>query len=315
MRPPPLRLLLLRPLRPTTASSGGESDDGLALMAFVALATCQRLPEPDADEAALLAALGGLGVDARVVAWDSDQAQLEGARLIVLRSTWNYHLLIDPFLVWVEKNAHRIENPASIVRWNAHKRYLRDLEEEGFPVVPTAWVARGEPCDLGRIASLRGWRDVVVKPAVSAASHATRRFVGPPFDGAFAAELAARADVMVQPYMASVDGVGERSIVCIDGEISHAVRKSPRFAGAEEQVSSGAIAIADDERRLADRVLSRFEAPLLYARIDMMRDESGAPLLGEVELIEPSLFLVQSPGAPRRFAAAIARRANLARLP
>jgi hypothetical protein len=284
-------------------------------MAFVALATCQRLPEPDADEGALLAALGGLGVDARVVAWDSDPAQLEGACLVVLRSTWNYHLFIDAFLAWVEKNTHRIENPAGIVRWNAHKKYLHDLEKEGFPVVPTAWVARGEPCDLDGLASRRGWRDVVVKPAISAASHSTRRFVGPPFDGAFAAELSTRVDVMIQPYMASVDGIGERSIVCIDGEISHAVRKSPRFAGAEEQVSSGAIAIADDERRLAERVLSRFDVPLLYARVDVMRDEKGAPLLGEVELIEPSLFLVQSPGATPRFAAAIARRANLARLP
>jgi len=279
-------------------------------MPWVALATCKDLPEPDLDEAVLLAALDGENVDARVVAWDADPGLLEGASLIVLRSTWNYHLLIDAFLGWVAKNERRIQNPASIVRWNSHKGYLRELAEEGLPVVPTAWIARGEPCDLGRVAAERGWRDVVVKPAISAASHATRRFRGPPFDSAFAAELAARGDVMVQPYMASVDDFGERSIVCIDGAVSHAVRKSPRFSGGEERVSQSALAVAHEERGLAERVLSRFEAPLLYARVDMMRDESGVPLLGEVELIEPSLFLAQSPAAAKRLAAAIARLAS-----
>jgi hypothetical protein len=280
---------------------------------FVALATCRALPEPDPDEPALLDALRVLGVDARTVAWDGDPGEFDGADLVVLRSTWNYHLAIDAFLEWVKRHEGRLVNPASVVRWNAHKGYLRDLTEEGFPVVPTAWVARGEACDLGAIAAARGWRDVVVKPAVSAGSHATRRFRGPPFDGAFAADLACRLDLMIQPYMASVDGVGERSIVCIDGEISHAVRKSPRFAGATEQVSSGAMPIEEDERRLAQRVLARFATPLLYARVDIMRDDLGAPLLGEVEVIEPSLFLLQSPGAARRLAGAIARLARDAR--
>jgi hypothetical protein len=280
------------------------------MMPFVALATCLKLPEPDVDEALLVDALGAEGVDARVVAWDGDPSGFHGAALIVLRSTWNYHLNVDSFLAWVDANAPRIVNPASIVRWNAHKGYLRDLSGEGLPVVPTAWIARGERCDLGELAAARGWRDVVVKPAISASSHATRRVQGPPFDGAFAAELAARADVMIQPYLASVDGVGERSIVCIDGQVNHAVRKSPRFAGALEQVSSGAMAIADDERRLAERVLARFDAPLLYARVDVMRDDEGEARLSEVELIEPSLFLAQSPEAASRFAGAIARVAR-----
>jgi len=276
-------------------------------MPFVALATCNRLPEPDLDEPVLLAALAREGVEARVVAWDGDPARFDGASLIVVRSTWNYHLVVDEFLAWVAANATRVQNPAKILRWNAHKGYLRELAGEGFPTVPTAWVARGERVDLGELAAERGWRDVVVKPAVSGGSYATRRFRGPPFDPAFAAELAARGDVMVQPYMASVDDFGERSIVCIDGELSHAVRKDPRFADGTERVSSGALAVADDERLLAERVLARFDATLLYARIDLIRDASGRPLLGEVELIEPSLFLVQRPPAASRLAAAIAR--------
>ncbi|MFN9969178.1 MAG: hypothetical protein ACK58T_04695, partial [Phycisphaerae bacterium] len=35
----------------------------------------------------------------------------------------------------------------------------------------------------------------------------------------------------------AVEGHGERALVWIDGEFTHAVRKSPRFAGNDEQVS------------------------------------------------------------------------------
>jgi hypothetical protein len=277
-------------------------------MPRVALATCRDLPEPDLDEVVLLDALAAVGLEARVVAWDGDPALFDGASLVVIRSTWNYHLAIDSFLSWVGKHEGRIQNPAPVVRWNAHKRYLRDLAREGLPIVPTVWVAAGEGLDLDALAAQRGWHDVVVKPAISAASHSTRRLRGPPFDASFATELAERADVMVQPYMSSVDDFGERSIVCIDGEVSHAVRKNPRFAGGAENVSPSALPVAPEERHLAERVLSRFDERLLYARIDIVRDVDGSPLLGEVELIEPSLFLVQRPAAAERLASAIARR-------
>jgi hypothetical protein len=37
----------------------------------------------------------------------------------------------------------------------------------------------------------------------------------------------------------------------------------------------------------------------LYARVDLIRDRGGAPLLLELELIEPSLFFVHAPVPPR----------------
>jgi hypothetical protein len=97
--------------------------------------------------------------------------------------------------------------------------------------------------------------------------------------------------------------------VWIDGEITHAVRKSPRLSGGEEVISP-AMPIADEERALAMRVLSSGCIPgeLLYARIDMVRDAENRPMLSEVELIEPSLFFRESPRALERFVAAIARR-------
>ena len=47
---------------------------------------------------------------------------------------------------------------------------------------------------------------------------------------------------------------------------------------------------------------------LLYARIDMIPGLDGEPLLVELELTEPSLFLGTAPGAADRLSTAIAQR-------
>src|SRR5580704_14922917 len=109
-------------------------------MSFVAIATCRNIPEPDVDEPLLLVALARAGVPARMLAWDDDGADWDGAALTVIRSTWNYHLRPGPFLAWALRRGDRLVNAASIVRWNHHKRYLRDLESSGVPVVPTLWL-------------------------------------------------------------------------------------------------------------------------------------------------------------------------------
>ena len=47
---------------------------------------------------------------------------------------------------------------------------------------------------------------------------------------------------------------------------------------------------------------------LLYARVDLIPGPDGEPMLIELELTEPSLFLRQSPGAAERLAEAIIAR-------
>jgi hypothetical protein len=126
------------------------------------------------------------------------------------------------------------------------------------------------------------------------------------------ARLLTQRDVLVQRYAPAVETSGERALVWIDGELTHAVRKSPRFAGEDESVS-GALPIAPDEAALAHGLLAGLPAglatQLLYARIDVVRGADG-PELMELELIEPSLFLVQHPPALTRLADALARRLN-----
>lgn len=279
----------------------------------LALATCLRLPEPDPDAAPLLSALRGRGVDAELLAWDDADSDPACFDACVLRSTWNYIHRLGDFLDWAARAgaATRLANPLPVVRWNADKGYLRDLAARGLPVVPTEFVPRGSSRALSAIRAERGWEEAVIKPQVGAASFATRRFAAAESaDGErFLRESAAARDTLVQPYLRSVESYGERALVWIAGELTHSVRKSPRLAGGHEGVSA-ALAPASDERAFAERALAPFARELLYARVDIARGEGGELLLMELELIEPSLFLIQHPPALARLAEACARLAT-----
>ena len=276
----------------------------------VALATCQKIPEPDLDESLVVAALGRAGLVVQVLAWDDGAAPFAEQDLVIVRSTWNYFERVDEFVAWVAKTgaATRVLNPPRVVAWNAKKTYLAELEQRGVAIVPTEFVRRGDARRVVDVLREREWDVIVIKPVVSAGSFRTERFSRASVDAAqaFLDGLVSDRDAMVQRWMPSVDTYGERSLVWIDGAVTHAIRKTPRFAGGFEHVS-GEIAIADDERAFAERALSPFAAELLYARVDMVRDVEGTLRIMELELIEPSLFFQQSERALERFVAAVAR--------
>jgi hypothetical protein len=282
----------------------------------VLLVTCADMPEPDVDEPLLLEALRARGISAAMASWNDPAVDWFGARIAMIRSTWDYHHHPDRFLAWLDEFEHGrqeedgsvrlpalLVNPPDVVRWNAHKGYLRELEAAGVPIVPTTWIERGTSIlDAAGAVRATGWRDVVVKPAVSAGSWATRRVdVGdaPALERALADVVGAR-DCMVQPWLASVEGHGERSITCVHDVPRHAIRKSLRLAGQHEVTSGGEVAIEPDELALAEQVLAAARDRtgmewFPYARVDVAPGADGSPVLMELELIEPSLFLQQAP--------------------
>ncbi|HVU52376.1 MAG TPA: hypothetical protein VHL80_16895 [Polyangia bacterium] len=279
-------------------------------MLDVALASCQVLPKIDRDQAPLLGALRAAGLRAEVLAWDDPAADFASARLTLLRATWNYTQQPDRFAGWLASTAaaSALWNPLPVVRWNLHKGYLLELQRAGVPVTPTHLVPRGSAERLADVAAARGWGDVVVKPAVSAGSRLTLRAGAATQRGeAHLRAIVARQDALVQPYLPAVEGHGERALVFIDGELTHAVRKAPRFAGDAESVT-GPFDVSDDEAALARAVLAAAPAPVLYARVDVAPGADGRPVLMELELIEPSLFFAHGPRAVERLVAAIGRR-------
>jgi glutathione synthase/RimK-type ligase-like ATP-grasp enzyme len=271
------------------------------------VATCSTLPEVDPDEAPLAAALAAAGIDAALVAWDDPAADWTSPIPTVIRSTWNYSLARDAFLAWCDRVAAvaPLINPPEVAHANSHKRYLLELAARGVPTVPTTLVPQGGALgDAGR-----GVDRLVIKPAVGAGSFGCKVFGAGERDAAAAhvAEWSARGDVLIQPYLTSVEDYGERSMVWIDGELSHAIRKSPRFAGDAEQVT-GPFPIGVDERAVAEAALAPWTETILYGRVDLARDAYGNPCVMELELIEPSLFFAKHEPSAARFVAGLIRR-------
>ncbi len=283
-------------------------------MLDVAIITCKKLPEPDVDEPLLLRALAAKGLRAAMFPWDGPGARHPDARISVIRSTWNYHHALPDFLSWVDAESTRapLYNRADVLRWNTDKAYLAELGASGLGVVPTAYVERGSSQELEPIMKERGWTDVVVKPRVSGGSFATTRHALTDLRGGELAQAAESRALMVQPYVKAVDGRGERSYVFIGGEVTHAIRKSPRLAGQEESVTPAPL--DETDVAFANRVMAfataKFGEKSLYARVDVARDENDAPVVMELEMVEPSLFFVHSEPALEKLATEIARRGS-----
>jgi hypothetical protein len=270
------------------------------------IATCATLPEPDLDEEPLANALAAAGIDAALVGWDDPRVDWDAPIPTVLRSTWNYPLAVDDFLAWLARVSAvaQLWNPVEVVRENVFKRYLVALAARGIPTVATTVVPRGDARDVHL--DIDAHR-IVIKPEVGAGSIGTRVFRrGDPEAHAHLATITARGAALVQPYFESVENEGERSMIWIDGEFTHAIRKTPRFSGDVERVD-GPVPIADDERAVAQAALDPYIGRVLYARVDLARDGAGTPTVMELELVEPSLFFAQYPPALERFIDALVR--------
>jgi glutathione synthase/RimK-type ligase-like ATP-grasp enzyme len=288
----------------------------------VALATCTELPHLDGDETHLVKALEAKGIDHIIAPWDGPDAPFVESDLAVIRSTWDYTQRVDEFVAWAARielamkaKGRELLNPASVVRWNTHKRYLAELAKEGVAIVPTFVVDKGTKVDLKLLLTEHAWTNgAVVKPCVSAGSRDTVRVQGLAVDEAQALldrELPMR-DMMVQPYVTGIEA-GEVSLIFIDGALSHAVNKIPKgddFRSQPEFGSNVSAVEASGEMRMRARdILRTVGGKLLYARVDFVKGDDGKPWLMELELVEPSLYLAWDENAATKLAEAIAKRA------
>ena len=290
----------------------------------IALVTAVAARDVDEDLSPLESALRNAGADVTIAEWDRphDWSRFD---IALLRSTWDYPQRLTEFLDWAEavSQATKLLNPLPVVKWNFDKHYLSDLAEKAVPTVLTKFVDPGESPDR-QITELLSQPDIgefVVKPAVGGGSRDAQRFGREEKeDAARHAQrmLNERRSVLLQPYLSKVDQVGETALLYFEGEFSHAIRKGPllkRKEGpttelfAKETITARAPDAA--ELRVGAQALQAapFETPL-YARVDLIRDQHGEPVVLELELIEPSLFFPFAAGSADRFAAAAVRRAK-----
>ncbi len=287
-------------------------------MSHVALVTARDAVALDEDLPALAAALADVGVSSSLVPWDDTQVDWTSFDGAVIRSPWDYVARRDEFCDWAERVAAvtPLWNSPAVVRWNTDKVYLSELAGAGIAVVPTVY---SMPGDNERFLDLPAV-EFVVKPTIGAGSRDAFRFRAGD-DRALAHVASLRAGgrtAMIQPYLSAVDDVGETAMVYVDGDFCHAMRKGPLLTLDAEPVA-GLFAEEDlqprtptsAERAVADRVIAWARerlGPLLYARVDLVPGPGGLPLVLELELCEPSLFLPHHIDAAVRLAAAIVTR-------
>lgn len=299
--------------------------------------------ETDDDAPLLVEALDRLGISAGPVRWDDPDADWGSFDLVVVKSPWDYTDRPDQFLQWAESTAAMtpVLNPVEIIRWNSDKRYLAELADFGLPVVPTHYLSpsdlspggwpggstgepTGGPSPLTEVLLAQFPGDdlsgsIVVKPTVSVGSKDTARYDSGQVSAAAEHATALLRDgreVMVQPYFDTVELSGETGLVFFRGVFSHAFRKGPLLSQGASNVD-GLYAVEDISPRtpssrelsLANSIVaavqSRFPtSDLLYTRVDLLENDDRQPFLLELELIEPSYFLVTDPAGPERAATA-----------
>jgi hypothetical protein len=260
---------------------------------MIALATAQLARGLDHDLDILSEALDAIGQPWQIVDWDDTSVDWSAFSIVVLRSTWDYYKRLDEFTRWINATAQvtQLYNPAEIVHWNLDKQYLAQLIAAGIPVMSTTFINSVSDIDEQQLQ-----HDIIEKI------------------------LASGTSVLLQPYQPSIDINGETSLVYLGGLFSHAFRKGPIFRGTE-QTHNGAFIDEEISARtatpaelvLGNQVLAflaqRFSDQPLYARIDMVTNESGVPEIMEIELTEPSLYLHLDAEAPIRAASVLASAA------
>lgn len=274
----------------------------------IALATYEQPTVRDTDLDFLAPALRRRGATAEAVAWSDAAVDWSDFDLVLVSSTWDYHRHLERFREWLADvdAVTTLRNPRGMIEWNLDKRYLRDLDAAGVPTIPTIWTEPGAEDEIEATVAELGWGDVVLKPVVDLGAQRLAR-VETKMVGRILRSLGEPG--MAQPFLPSVEAEGELSLLFIEGEPAHSVRKQPargdfrvqpQYGASHERVEPPAEAI-----RIGRRALERAPGEPLYARVDLLADGVGDLRVVELELIEPNLYLAANPGAADALAGGI----------
>ncbi|MFK7818062.1 MAG: RimK family alpha-L-glutamate ligase [Planctomycetaceae bacterium] len=257
-----------------------------------------------------------LGWDVVDVPWSKPGVDWSAYDAVVIRSPWDYQDNPQEFietLEAIERCGALLFNSLAICRWNMDKVYLKDLNQRGVPIVPTQWFDRLGAVTLdGLLADTTDDIPLVLKPTIGA--NADGVYVLKPGEKGRAAEAFreyAEKPVMAQPFLKSINTVGEYSLFYFGGEYSHAILKQPKdgdFRVQEEHGGQIKSTIPDEAiRKTAETAIEALGETLLYARVDIVILNDGSPALIELELIEPSLYFSYDDKSAGRFASALNR--------
>jgi len=260
----------------------------------------------------LIPPMADAGWEVDEVSWRDTSADWDRYDAVIVRTPWDYQDDPDAFLAVLDRidaSRARLANDRALMKWNLDKRYLRELDGRGVPVVPTRWADTWHDETADAAFATFGTQEIVVKPVIAAGATDTFRLDPPTLDvrSPDLAALFADRPHMIQPFIPSVLDPGEYSLFYFLGRFSHAIVKRPKPGDFRVQEEHGGILEAvtpDDTLRAAgDAAMAALDAPPLYARVDLVLWQDR-PVLIEFELVEPSLYFEFDADSPTRFVAA-----------
>lgn len=268
------------------------------------------------EDGLVMAALSARGLRVARKAWDDPDFDWTQTRSILFRTTWDYFDRFGEFSPWLSRVARQttLFNSADLINWNIDKHYLAILAEKGINTVSSHYIEKGDTRTLEQCLQDCAWEHAILKPVVSGSARHTYRLdagSGTALECTFA-QLIQQEAMMLQPFQQHILSQGELSLMVIDGTFSHAIRKLPQAGDFRVQDDHGGSVHSHqataEERTFAETTVAALPFDVLYARVDIIRDNHGQLALMEVEMIEPELFFRFKPEAADKLATGLARR-------
>lgn len=257
-----------------------------------------------------------LAIDFSFEIWSDPKVNWQEYALLLIKSPWDYFDRYAEFKTWCNKIQEigiPTLNTMETILWNSDKWYLKDIQDKGFPIVPTHFLKRKELLNLAGYFKEFNTDTLVIKPTVSGGAKNTLKLNQRTLKEE---EVKVRGwleeeDFMVQPFLEEVAKTGEYSYIFFNGRFSHAVLKSPKKGEFRVQHFFGgeihSITPTESELGYTQQIVDTFAKGTLYARVDGVWKE-GVFYLMELELIEPYLFLFTTENALENYKMAIWER-------
>ncbi|MEO9869041.1 ATP-grasp domain-containing protein [Ekhidna sp.] len=265
------------------------------------------------EDGLVLKALENLGLKVKKIAWSDASFDWTQTKIALFRTTWDYAEKFTEFSDWLIDVSIKTQliNDYETIIWNLDKHYLDDLKDKGVNVVETYFIEPKDQRTLKQIHQELGWRDTVLKPAISAAAKDTFKLTPEnvtDHEDRFA-HLINDESMMLQPFQRSVTERGEISLMMIGKEYTHAVLKIAKAGDFRVQDDFGGTVKdytpSQAEIDLAVAAVNACQTTPLYARVDIVNDNGGNPAISELELVEPEMWFRKNEKAAEMLASEI----------
>ncbi len=262
------------------------------------------------EDEILSEALSKEGIDSKRVIWSDPDIVWTNADYLLFRTTWDYFRRYSEFEKWLNVIKSKVPtiNSLDTVLNNLDKRYLLDLQQKGIQIPQSQLLEIGDKVDFKMLLDKFKWEQAIVKPCISAAARETYVVNAENAEklSLHISELLKKEAFLFQKFEEKVLTNGELSMMFFGGKYTHTILKKAKAGDFRVQDDFGGTVhpykASKSEIAFGQKTLEALDEVPDYARVDVLWDSNGNPILSELELIEPELWFRFNPDSANVFA-------------